>query len=139
AWLFDSTRPIVTGLADPFSTTAHVEYVVSSVGPYRLSTRRIDGCASYTCCTRPFVSASPARFTARTDPGIPPLLASWAIAVGTVLISVTSFAAGSVGSASAFDATITAPPVLSGTNSSNTDKSKQMLVANNTPRSSSAV
>ena len=56
-----------------------------------------------------------------------------AIADGTVLMSVTSFAAGKVDKCNAFSARITLPPQLSGTNSSKTDKSKQMEVENRVP------
>ena len=58
---------------------------------------------------------------------------SSAIAVGTVLTSVTSPAAGKVGRASAFSATMSLPPEASGKKSSKTERSKQMEVASSTP------
>ena len=47
--------------------------------------------------------------------------------------SVTRSRAGSDGSASAFSATITAPPTDSGTKSSKTERSKQSEVERSTP------
>ena len=58
------------------------------------------------------------------------------MAEGTVFTSVTSDAAGNDGSASGFSAKITLAPQLSGTNSSNMERSKQIDVAARTPRNS---
>src|SRR5436190_312888 len=61
------------------------------------------------------------------------------MAEGTVLMRVTSRAAGRPGNPSAFSAMMTLPPLLSGTNISKIDKSKQTEVEASTPHSSSAV
>ena len=53
-----------------------------------------------------------------------------------MLTSVTSPAAANSGKPSAFSATITLPPRVSGANSSKTDKSKQIDVAAKTPANS---
>src|SRR5581483_11187264 len=82
-------------------------------------------------------SGSPARFTTRTEGGTPLTRSNSRIADGTVLINVTSFAAGKPGSASAFSARIILPPQLSGTNISKIDRSKQIDVDASTPASSS--
>src|SRR5581483_7941695 len=58
------------------------------------------------------------------------------IADGTVLIRRTSSAAGKEDKLRALSAKITRPPQHSGTNSSKTERSKQMLVENKTPDSS---
>src|SRR6185503_11497071 len=89
--------------------------------------------------TTEVASGSPARFTTRTKAGTLLARNNSRIADGTVLIMVTSFAAGRFGKASALSARITIPPQLNGTNISNTDRSKQIEVDARTPASSSAV
>jgi hypothetical protein len=84
-------------------------------------------------CTTEFWSASPARFTVRTVPGKPPILTNSAAAEGTVLTSVTSPAAASVGNSKALAARITFPPTPSGTKISKTERSKQTEVEASTP------
>ncbi len=69
----------------------------------------------------------------QTDGGTAPRRSSSAIAEGTVLIRVTAAARGGDASARASSPRITAPPQVSGTNSSNTERSKQIEVAANTP------
>lgn len=64
---------------------------------------------------------------------------SSAMADGTVLMSVTSFFAVSVGRYSAFSARMIFPPALHVTKISNTDKSKQIEVDSSTPASSCGV
>src|SRR5689334_753474 len=82
---------------------------------------------------------SPARLTTRTDCGTPLMRSNSRIAEGTVLISLTSFAAGNDGNANAFSARMTFPPQQSGTNISKTDRSKQIEVEARTPESSFGV
>jgi hypothetical protein len=94
------------------------------------------GCA-YTSATRLIASGSPAKHTTFTDGGTPRTRISSAIAVGTVFTNVTSSAAGNEGNDSAFSATISFPPELNGKKSSNTERSKQMLVPSSTPARSS--
>src|SRR3954471_23122508 len=89
--------------------------------------------------TNAVASGSPARLTTCTDRGTPLMRTNSRIADGTVLISFTSFAAGSVGSAKTFSARITFPPQQSGTNISKIDRSKQIDVEKRTPESSSGV
>jgi hypothetical protein len=81
-------------------------------------------------------SGSPARLTVSTDSGRPPARTSSAAAEGTVLISRTWSRAASAGSSRAFSASTTRPPRQSGTNSSKTDRSKQIEVEASTPDSS---
>src|SRR5262249_32520335 len=82
-------------------------------------------------------SGSPARLTIRTLEGRPFVRTSSAIADGTVLISVDSFAAASVGNSRAFLAIRTSPPQARGPNSSYTDRSKHTEVDARTPVNSS--
>ncbi len=88
--------------------------------------------------TRLPLSASPPRFTVRTDGGTSPARTSSAIAEGTVSISVTSWAAGCRGSARAFSATARVPPQARVQKISNTDMSKQIDVEPSTHDSSAA-
>ena len=60
------------------------------------------------------------------------------MAEGTVLIRVTSSAAAKELSAKAFSARINFPPRLSGTNSSNTETSKEIEVDASTPEKSAS-
>src|SRR5438067_12094112 len=89
--------------------------------------------------TSEVVNGSPARFTTRTDAGTPLTRNSSRIADGTVLISVTSLAAGTFANASAFSARITFPPQQTGTNISKTERSKHTDVDASTPSNSSGV
>src|SRR5579864_2987622 len=69
----------------------------------------------------------------RTDGGTAPRRSSSAIAEGTVLTSVTAAPGGGEASARASSPRITVPPQQRGTNSSNTERSKQIEVAAKTP------
>src|SRR6267142_5612384 len=89
--------------------------------------------------TNEVASGSPTRLTTQTDSGTPFRRSNSRIADGTVLMSLTSLAAGNDGSAKAFSARITFPPQHSGTNISKTDRSKQIEVEASTPESSSGV
>ncbi|CAM4117045.1 hypothetical protein COSO111634_33430 [Corallococcus soli] len=93
----------------------------------------------YTCFASDSGSASPARFTTRTDGGTAPSRTSCAIADGTVLMSVTSASGLSSASWSALRTTTTVPPRASGVNSSNTDRSKLSDVDASTAHVSSAL
>ncbi len=75
-------RPTKT-CAPPRSTTEYVEYVVSSVGPYRLPT--LSTPAAYSARARSAGRGSPPRFSVRTEAGIAPVRSSSAAAVGTML------------------------------------------------------
>src|SRR5262245_36569445 len=72
----------------------------------------------------------------RTESGTPLMRNNSRIADGTVLIILTSPAAGRVGSARAFLARTTLPPQQSGTNNSKIERSKQTEVDARTPESS---
>jgi hypothetical protein len=98
-----------------------VEYVVVSVGPYRLHTRSTPVSAKMRS-TRLSLSGSPARFTVRTPGGSPPPSSSARMAEGTVLISVKS--TGDWSSATASSTRHTVAPRVSGGKSSKTDRSK---------------
>jgi hypothetical protein len=69
----------------------------------------------------------------RTDGGRACSRISSEIAEGTVLMSVTSAAAGRAGRASTSSARMIRPPQERGTNSSKIDRSKQIEVENRTP------
>src|ERR1700687_4645356 len=69
----------------------------------------------------------------RTDAGTAPRRSSSAIAEGTVLIKLTAGGRGGDASARASSPRITVPPQASGTNSSNTERSKQIEVPAKTP------
>src|SRR5688500_16950070 len=138
ARVFASGRPITTRPSSPRFISAHVEYVVSSLGPYRFNTRSIVS-SSYNWSTTARLNASPARFTTRTPAGIPPSRTNSPITDGTVFTNRTASFPAHCGNASAFSARITCPPQLSGANISNTDRSKQIEVEANTPCNSSAL
>src|SRR5205085_11424368 len=106
-WLLLIARPIVTP-PSPRPCSPYVEYVVSSVGPYRLLT--LSTPASYNLLTTASGSASPARFTVFTLRPTPPCLSNSAMADGTVLISVTCSSCTTSSRLSAFSATTTLPP-----------------------------
>src|ERR1700674_5444121 len=69
----------------------------------------------------------------RTDAGTAPTRSSSAIAEGTVLIKLTAAERGGDASARGKSPRITGPPQASGTNSSNTERSKQIEVPAKTP------
>ena len=71
------------------------------------------------------------------EAGIAPARTTSAITAGTVLISRTGASGGPAASARASSTKRTVPPQASGTNSSKTERSKEMEVAARTPASSS--
>src|SRR5215207_4145737 len=89
-------------------------------------------------CTRLFGKGSPARLIVFTEGGMARILINSAIAEGTVLTRVTSAAAMSA-SCKAFSTSTALPPEQSGANISNTERSKQIEVENNTAERSAAV
>jgi hypothetical protein len=112
---------------------------VVSVGPYRLTTRTPPPRRSFRSRTSDPLRASPARLTVRIDGGRLPWRTSSVIADGTVLRSVTSPPAASLGSAMAFSARTTLPPAARVKKISKAEMSKQIEVAASTPAASSAL
>src|SRR6185295_10145136 len=78
----------------------------------------------YTLFTNSPLSASPARFTTLTPIPFPLPFITASIADGTVLISVNPSSSTSFSNSNALSPITTLPPLPSGANISNTDKSK---------------
>src|SRR5215216_147777 len=129
--------PIITRFPSPLSTSSYVEYVVSSDGPYRFITLTTP--LSYISSTSPLFNASPARFTTFTPSANLPALTNSFIADGTVFINLTSICCSFSIASNTFSSSITLPPLPNVTNSSNTDRSKQIDVVASTPSISSSL